>query len=96
MYIKFFLYFFALISIYHKKPIYYYRHIEKVFEKKVELIQSDTINPIIWLNRQEHTLQILPLKKEVLQKSLWFSLTEVENLSMRLSNIPQLFIPLSV
>lgn len=83
-------------SHYHEQAIDYYRHIEKVFEKKVELIQSDTINPIIWLNRQEHTLQILPLKKEVLQKSLWFSLTEVENLSMRLSNIPQLFIPLSV
>ncbi|MDY4426113.1 MAG: hypothetical protein SPE20_01940 [Helicobacter sp.] len=94
--LKILLYDFDPDKNYHEQAADYYHHIEKVFDKKIELIKSDTLNPIIWLNRQEQTLQILPLKKETLQKPLWFSLTEIENLSTHLPNVPQLFIPLSV
>ncbi|CAM2950205.1 TrkA C-terminal domain-containing protein [Helicobacter burdigaliensis] len=81
---------------YHKLAIEYYKHIEKIFEKKIEIIQSNSLNPILWLNQQKNTLQILPLKKERIKKSVWFNLTDIENLSSHLSNLPQLFIPLSV
>lgn len=90
------LYDFEADSNFHKQAIEYYQHIAKIFEKKFELLESNTINPIFWLRSQKDTIQILPLKKESLRKSLWFSLMEVEVLSMRLEKIPQLYVPLSV
>ena len=81
---------------YHKQAVEYYQHIAKVFEKKFTLLQSNSLNPIFWLKEQKDVIQILPLKKEVMKKSLWRSLMEVENLSARLDKVPQLYIPLSV
>lgn len=94
--VKIKLYDFDMDSKYHKDAIDYYHRIAKIFEKKIETITSNMLNPIIWLNGEKNTIQIIPLKKEEIQKSVWRSLTNVENLSTHLSNIPQLFIPLSV
>lgn len=80
----------------HEQALDYYKHIAKVFDKKIELEQSNTKNPILWLNTQRNTLQILPLRKESIKRFLLFSLCDVENLSTHLTNLPQLFIPLSV
>ncbi len=79
---------------YHKEAINYYEHTAKIFDKKIEILRSNTINPIFWLNREKQILQILPLKNT--KKSIWSSLTDAESLSVKLSNIPQLFIPLSI
>lgn len=81
---------------YHKQAVEYYENIAKIFGKKFELLQSNSLNPIFWLKEQENILQILPLQKEVIKKSLWRSLMEVENMSSRLDFVPQLYIPLSV
>lgn len=94
--VKIKLYDFDIDSKYHKDAIDYYNRIAKIFEKKIETIISNTLNPIIWLNNEKHTIQIIPLKKEEAKKPIWRSLTNVENLSTHLTNIPQLFIPLSV
>ncbi|MDE5925592.1 MAG: hypothetical protein K2N75_04470 [Helicobacter sp.] len=80
----------------HDQALDYYKHIAKVFDKKIIIEQSNTQNPILWLNRQKHILQILPLRKENVKKFWFFSLRNVENLSTHLTNLPQLFIPLSV
>lgn len=80
----------------HEVALDYYKHIAKVFDKKIEVEQSNTHNPILWLNSKKHTLQILPLRRESMKKFLFFSLSDVENLSTHLTNLPQLFIPLSV
>ena len=90
------LYDFEPDSNFHKQAIEYYQHIAKIFEKKFTLLESNTTNPILWLKNQKDTIQILPLKKESPNKALWFSLMEVEVLSMRLEKIPQLYVPLSV
>ncbi len=79
---------------YHKEAINYYEHTAKIFDKKIEILRSNTINPIFWLNREKQILQILPLKNT--KKSIWSSLTDAESLSVKFSNIPQLFIPLSI
>ncbi|RDU62537.1 MULTISPECIES: TrkA C-terminal domain-containing protein [Helicobacter] len=80
----------------HDQALDYYKHIAKVFDKKIIIEQSNAQNPILWLNRQKHILQILPLRKENVKKFWFFSLCDVENLSTHLTNLPQLFIPLSV
>ena len=80
----------------HDQALDYYKHIAKVFDKKIIIEQSNTQNPILWLNRQKYILQILPLRKENVKKFWFFSLRNVENLSTHLTNLPQLFIPLSV
>ncbi|WP_416860806.1 TrkA C-terminal domain-containing protein [Helicobacter ganmani] len=80
----------------HNQALDYYKHIAKVFDKKIIIEQSNAQNPILWLNRQKHILQILPLRKENVKKFWFFSLCDVENLSTHLTNLPQLFIPLSV
>ncbi|WP_026944534.1 TrkA C-terminal domain-containing protein [Helicobacter rodentium] len=94
--LKILLYDFDPNEEHHEQALDYYKHIAKVFDKKIEVEQSSTQNPILWLNRQRNTLQILPLRKETMKNSLLFSLCDVENLSTRLTNLPQLFIPLSV
>ncbi len=80
----------------HEQALDYYKHIAKVFDKKIAIEQSNTQNPILWLNRQKDTLQILPLRKESVKRFWFLSLSDVENLSTHLTNLPQLFIPLSV
>ncbi|MDE5591341.1 MAG: hypothetical protein K2I63_00050 [Helicobacter sp.] len=83
-------------SNYHKQATDYYKEIAKIFEKQIEVLESNVLNPIFWLSRQTQILQILPFKQEIAKKSLLFSLTNTENLSMKLNEIPQLFIPLSI
>lgn len=93
-YIK--LYDFDIDSNYNQQAIDYYNKIAKIFEKNIETITSNVLNPIIWLSNQEKTIQIIPLKKEEMKKSIFKSLMNVEKLSVHLSNMPQLFIPISI
>lgn len=80
----------------HQQALDYYKHIAQVFNKKLEINNSSTQNPILWLNHQEKMLQILPLRKIGIKRTPLFSICDVENLSAYLIKIPQLFVPISV
>ena len=74
----------------------YYKRIAKLFNKKLDILESSLQNPILWLNAQENIIQILPLRKEGIKHNLLFSMRNVENLSAYLINKPQLYVPISV
>ncbi|MCI5969222.1 TrkA C-terminal domain-containing protein [Helicobacter sp.] len=80
----------------HGQALDYYKHIAKVFNKKLEINNTSLQNPILWLNSQKNMLQILPLRKEGVKRNPLFSMRDVENLSAYLIKIPQLFVPISV
>ncbi|MBX7491089.1 TrkA C-terminal domain-containing protein [Helicobacter turcicus] len=80
----------------HEQALDYYKHIAKVFNKKLEIDTSSAQNPILWLNHQKNMLQILPLRKAGIKRNPLFSMCDVENLSAYLIKIPQLFVPISV
>ncbi|WP_299545749.1 TrkA C-terminal domain-containing protein [uncultured Helicobacter sp.] len=80
----------------HEQALDYYKHIAKVFNKKLEIDSTSTQNPILWLNHQQNMLQILPLRKAGIKRNPFFSMRDVENLSAYLVKIPQLFVPISV
>lgn len=80
----------------HEQALDYYKHIAKVFNKKLEIDNTSIQNPILWLNAQKQMIQILPLRKAGLKRNPLFSMRDVENLSAYLIKIPQLFVPISV
>lgn len=94
--LKILLYDFDPNEEHHEQALDYYKHIAKVFNKQLQIIESCTHNPILWLNHQKQTLQILPLRKAGIKHSILFSMRDVENLSAFLIKIPQLFIPVSL
>lgn len=80
----------------HEQALDYYKHIAKVFNKKLEIDNTSMQNPILWLNRQEKMIQILPVRKIGIKRNPFFSMRDTENLSAYLIKIPQLFVPISV
>ena len=80
----------------HEQALDYYKHIAKVFNKKLEILHSSTQNPLLWLNRQTQMIQILPLRKEGIKRLPLFSMRNVENLSAYFVKTPQLFVPISI
>ena len=94
--LKIFLYDFDPNEENHETALDYYKHIAKVFNKKLEIYNSNVQNPILWLNTQKQMLQIMPLHKVGIKRHPLFSMRNVENLSAYLVKIPQLFVPISV
>ncbi|MDY3114263.1 MAG: TrkA C-terminal domain-containing protein [Helicobacter sp.] len=94
--LKILLYDFDQDAEHHELALDYYKRIAKLFNKKLDILESSLQNPILWLNAQENIIQILPLRKEGIKHNLLFSMRNVENLSAYLINKPQLYVPISV
>lgn len=74
----------------------YYKHLSKIFSRKMKVERSSTINPIFWLKEQKQVLQILPLRRDAFSLPLIFCLTNTERLSTKLTHQAQLFVPIFV
>ncbi len=75
--------------------INHFENLAKIFSQKVEVI-SDDKNPIRELKKQVDTLQILPLKKEMIKKRFsWkFLYTNPDLISFDMNKYSQLLIPI--
>ena len=93
------------VTLYHYDPekksprsslVEHFENLSKLFDKDVEVIQDDEINPIIRLQNRQDLLQFVPFYEKIVNHSPFaiFS-TDLEQLSHRLNNSYQLFIPTS-
>lgn len=91
------------ISIYNFDPsntdetkdlLNHFEYLSKLFEKEIDIVQSDAKNPLLSLKSKQNFIQFVPFSKKIVQKQLFdiFS-TDMDKLSYKLENNYQLFIP---
>lgn len=73
----------------------HFENLSKIFNEKIEIV-SNSKNPIRELKKENHMLQILPLKKDMFKKrfSLKFFYTDTDYISFDMDKYNQLLIPI--
>lgn len=77
-----------------KDLVNHFEYLSKLFEKEVDIVQSDAKNPLLKLKSKENFIHFVPFSKKIVQKQLFdlFS-TDMDKLSYKLEKNYQLFIP---
>ncbi len=76
------------------QTIEHFENLSKIFTKNIDIITSQTENPIRWIRKREKYLQILPFSDEVTQSERWwFMSTDIDRLHFKLKDEHQLFVP---
>jgi hypothetical protein len=80
-------------SLEHKKVVSDFKSLAKIFNKKINIIESDG-NPILKLKNRDDFLQFIIFEKKLLSlKILSYFSTDVERHYFRFENIYQIFLP---
>ncbi|WP_104748384.1 COG3400 family protein [Helicobacter cetorum] len=73
-----------------------YENLSHTYNRKIDILQTDTRNPILYLNSLKHpVVHFLPFEECITKtRFLWFLSTKVERLAFLNDHNPQIFIPI--
>ncbi len=72
----------------------HFENLSKIFTKNIDILSSDDENPIRWIKKREHYLQILPFSGEIIEsEKWWFMSTDIDRMHFKLRDQHQLFVP---
>ena len=89
------LYEFEIDEDYDKHITSYYQDLSKMFNKKINVNQSNSKNPILWLfSTNDKFIQFVPFEIRLLKKKiLAFLSKDIDYLSININKNPQILIP---
>ncbi len=94
--LKLLLYDFDPNKRYRTEIIDSYENLSHTYNSKIDILQTDTKNPILYLNSLKHpVVHFLPFEESITKsRFLWFLSTKVERLAFLKDHNPQIFIPI--